>query len=332
MRPPKPEKIAAQKRKLVQLPTSKKSPAFSDSKPSPAKKQKLNGKQQPQSSKVVKPQPKQTAKKNEATKPKPKSPAAHLNGKAKTTKPIPTTNDVDANPFQKKEKVNLARVTTKLPKKKPVKPAKPLALADEESDSELAAEVNLFRKKLLKGFTGAREVGGKPDPNAKFSDDDASDLGLSDSEDEPPPKRKNAKKAAIKDELATDVLKKQAPAKKAKANVDEVATDVLKKQPSAKNTKPIVAQAEEEESEADEEEAAPPSANTSFRDKLIGNLKGSRFRFLNEQLYSSEGSSAVKLFRDDRAAFTAYHEGYRQQVQQWPLNPLDRIIKSIKKL
>lgn len=67
---------------------------------------------------------------------------------------------------------------------------------------------------------------------------------------------------------------------------------------------------------------------SSLREKL----KGSRFRFLNEMLYSSEGSDAVKLFTDDKDAFKAYHDGYRQQVQQWPLNPLDRIIKSIRKM
>lgn len=343
VRPPKPETAAAPKRKLVQLPVSKKA---SDTKASPAKKPKLDNKQQQQpTAKSGKPQKPPATKQNQAkSKPispaasKPKLPAAQLNKKPKNSSQNPATVDA-ANPFQKKEKINLARVTTKMPKKKPAKPAKKLALADEESDGELAAEVNLFRKKLLQGFSGAREVGGKPDPNAKFSDDDdGSDIGLSDSEDEAPRKRKNAKaekaqdvkKAAKKTvigEQPADELKKQPSKKKA---VVEAPTDELKKQPS-KKTK--LAQQPTEESEEEEEEAASaPAANSSFRDKLIGNLKGSRFRFLNEQLYSSEGSSAVKLFKEDRAAFTAYHEGYRQQVQQWPLNPLDRIIKSIKKL
>lgn len=70
----------------------------------------------------------------------------------------------------------------------------------------------------------------------------------------------------------------------------------------------------------------------NFSDSLRESLKGSRFRFLNEQLYSSEGSDAVKLFQDDPEAFNAYHEGFRHQVEQWPMNPLNRIIKSIKKM
>lgn len=84
------------------------------------------------------------------------------------------------------------------------------------------------------------------------------------------------------------------------------------------------------EDDADVEKVIRPES--SFREKLIGNLKGSRFRFLNEILYSKDGSGGVQLFKEDKAAFKAYHEGYRQQVQQWPLNPLDRIIKAIKKM
>uniref|UniRef100_A0A1B0CXE7 Ribosomal RNA-processing protein 8 n=1 Tax=Lutzomyia longipalpis TaxID=7200 RepID=A0A1B0CXE7_LUTLO len=70
----------------------------------------------------------------------------------------------------------------------------------------------------------------------------------------------------------------------------------------------------------------------SLRDKLIGSLKGSRFRFINEQLYTNEGKDAAKIFDEDATAFKVYHEGYRQQVSQWPLNPLDVIIKSIRKM
>uniref|UniRef100_A0A8D8MW57 Ribosomal RNA-processing protein 8 n=1 Tax=Culex pipiens TaxID=7175 RepID=A0A8D8MW57_CULPI len=71
---------------------------------------------------------------------------------------------------------------------------------------------------------------------------------------------------------------------------------------------------------------------TDFRSKLVESLKGSRFRFLNEQLYKTTGEEAKKLFHQDPAAFQAYHEGYRHQIVQWSINPLDRIVKSIKKL
>ncbi|XP_053658471.1 ribosomal RNA-processing protein 8 [Anopheles marshallii] len=70
----------------------------------------------------------------------------------------------------------------------------------------------------------------------------------------------------------------------------------------------------------------------TLRDKLTDRLKGSRFRFINEQLYKMPGEEAKKLFQEDPASFDAYHEGYRQQVEQWPMNPLNRMIKCILKL
>lgn len=71
---------------------------------------------------------------------------------------------------------------------------------------------------------------------------------------------------------------------------------------------------------------------SSFGDKLRESLKGSRFRFLNEQMYKQSGQNSLQDFKDDETAFEAYHEGYRHQVTQWPMNPLDRIIKNIKRL
>jgi ribosomal RNA-processing protein 8 len=81
--------------------------------------------------------------------------------------------------------------------------------------------------------------------------------------------------------------------------------------------------------------SVPKSKQTDapqLKDKLINQLKGSRFRYLNEVMYSSKGSESAQLFKEDPSAFSAYHDGYRQQIAKWPMNPLQRIIKSFKKL
>lgn len=70
----------------------------------------------------------------------------------------------------------------------------------------------------------------------------------------------------------------------------------------------------------------------SLREKMMAKLKSSRFRFLNEKLYSSGSSESKQLFKEDPGAFFAYHEGYKTQVEQWPINPVDVIITAIKKL
>ena len=81
--------------------------------------------------------------------------------------------------------------------------------------------------------------------------------------------------------------------------------------------------------EATQEENSKP---LSYEEKLRESLKGSRFRFINEQLYTNPSAEAMKIFEEDESAFTAYHEGYRHQVNQWPMNPLDRLIKQINKM
>jgi hypothetical protein len=69
----------------------------------------------------------------------------------------------------------------------------------------------------------------------------------------------------------------------------------------------------------------------TLRERMLRRLQGSRFRYINEQLYTSGGKDAKEYFEAEPEAFEAYHEGYQQQVQQWPINPLDVIIKALKK-
>ncbi|XP_017033147.1 ribosomal RNA-processing protein 8 [Drosophila kikkawai] len=92
--------------------------------------------------------------------------------------------------------------------------------------------------------------------------------------------------------------------------------------------KPELAQAAVEAMET----APSPAPTSSLASKLQTELLGGRFRYINEQLYSVTSRKAEALFGKDASAFEAYHAGYRQQVEKWPLNPLNRFIKTIKKL
>merc|ERR1711968_132087 len=64
--------------------------------------------------------------------------------------------------------------------------------------------------------------------------------------------------------------------------------------------------------------------------KAAERLKGSRFRWLNEKLYTIPGSEAKKLYDSDPSLAIAYHEGFRAQAAKWPRNPLDDIIAWLK--
>ncbi|KAA1067212.1 25S rRNA (adenine645-N1)-methyltransferase [Puccinia graminis f. sp. tritici] len=86
---------------------------------------------------------------------------------------------------------------------------------------------------------------------------------------------------------------------------------------------------------------------------LNSNLNGSRFRILNETLYTSTGPEALKLFqsnpieaaaddeeeegggehtirREENPNFEIYHLGFRSQTKHWPQNPVDLIAHELQ--
>lgn len=135
----------------------------------------------------------------------------------------------------------------------------------------------------------------------------------------------NKLKRTISEESETSASKKKRKLEKSLKNSESfppksknknVSNDHLKDNKFIQNKKPII---------------KGPSSNT-FTQQLRENLKGSRFRFINEQLYQTEGKAAFALFKKDPEAFQAYHEGYRGQVEHWPMNPLQRMINSIKRM
>jgi SAM-dependent methyltransferase len=98
----------------------------------------------------------------------------------------------------------------------------------------------------------------------------------------------------------------------------------------------------------------PKSKLSALQQKFKDKLEGGRFRMINgeclllingddrhvylqlvsllfvEKLYTSESTDAFREFQRDPKLFDVYHEGYRNQVEGWPINPLDRIIQWIR--
>ncbi|XP_040570181.1 uncharacterized protein [Lepeophtheirus salmonis] len=58
-------------------------------------------------------------------------------------------------------------------------------------------------------------------------------------------------------------------------------------------------------------------------------LRSARFRYINEKLYTQSGSVSKKMFRQDPEAFQIYHQGYANQINKWPIDPLDCIVSSM---
>mmetsp|Transcript_7700 Transcript_7700/g.11347 ORF Transcript_7700/g.11347 Transcript_7700/m.11347 type:complete len:219 (+) Transcript_7700:864-1520(+) len=61
-------------------------------------------------------------------------------------------------------------------------------------------------------------------------------------------------------------------------------------------------------------------------------LEGSKFRMLNEMLYTQHSQKNLKLFSESPELFEVYHKGFEEQVKEWPVNPLELVEQEIRKL
>ncbi|MCJ1249600.1 25S rRNA (adenine645-N1)-methyltransferase [Trapelia coarctata] len=75
---------------------------------------------------------------------------------------------------------------------------------------------------------------------------------------------------------------------------------------------------------------APNSTLTPLQQAMREKLISSRFRYLNETLYTTPSTSSFDLFKQNPTFFTEYHEGFRRQVGVWPENPVDGFLKWIR--
>lgn len=73
-----------------------------------------------------------------------------------------------------------------------------------------------------------------------------------------------------------------------------------------------------------------PQSKSSLQEKMTKKLESSRFRWINEQLYTTTGDEAVAMFSKDPNLFDIYHRGFTNQVKLWPVNPVDKIIEWLK--
>lgn len=79
--------------------------------------------------------------------------------------------------------------------------------------------------------------------------------------------------------------------------------------------------------------ATAPTAQkqlTPLQQKMMAKLTGSRFRWINEQLYTISSDKALEMVKNQPQLFDEYHEGFRSQVTSWPENPVDVFVDQIQ--
>eukprot|EP01071_Lankesteria_metandrocarpae_P001552 Lankesteria_metandrocarpae@DN1647_c0_g1_i1.p1 len=65
---------------------------------------------------------------------------------------------------------------------------------------------------------------------------------------------------------------------------------------------------------------------SAMRDRM----KGAEFRWLNEEMYTTESSELFNKVQGEPELFHKYHTGYRRQASTWPCNPLEEVEKWIR--
>ena len=76
--------------------------------------------------------------------------------------------------------------------------------------------------------------------------------------------------------------------------------------------------------------ANPNVQLTPLQSAMRAKLMGSRFRYLNELLYTKPSPESMALFKDNPTFFEEYHAGFRQQVSTWPESPVDSFIRELE--
>ena len=68
--------------------------------------------------------------------------------------------------------------------------------------------------------------------------------------------------------------------------------------------------------------------NKTLTDKQ--RLEGSKFRILNEKLYTTTSDKAQAMFKDQPQLFELMHRGFANQAETWPVVPVDEALKWIR--
>lgn len=67
-------------------------------------------------------------------------------------------------------------------------------------------------------------------------------------------------------------------------------------------------------------------AKVSTLSALKHKLQGSKFRWLNEVMYTRSGEDSLAMIKETPQLYDEYHQGYREQTKHWPERPVDRAV------
>ncbi|OJZ91794.1 hypothetical protein ASPFODRAFT_122751 [Aspergillus luchuensis CBS 106.47] len=149
----------------------------------------------------------------------------------------------------------------------------------------------------------------------------------------PTPKgqKQNANNNAVK---ADKKPKKEQPKEKPETTEEEGKPANKKQRKNKNKNKDQQQEASTETPAAESLPVAPPKTEailTPLQQAMRQKLISSRFRHLNETLYTTPSAKAFELFSANPELFDEYHAGFSRQVKEsWPSNPVDGYIKAFR--
>jgi ribosomal RNA-processing protein 8 len=170
-----------------------------------------------------------------------------------------------------------------------------------------------------------------------FAETDASSSGWSKSKKKRMRALKSKKDVLAIKESDPSVEKSQKKKKKQEGNdgikkpsITYMTTTTASKNSSQQEQKSIGAQPQPPSTVASK--STNTSTTTSLQQSFRDRLAGSRFRILNEELYTTHSTDAFAKFSENPQLYHDYHDGFRHQVAtEWPVNPVDVICKKLAK-
>lgn len=143
-------------------------------------------------------------------------------------------------------------------------------------------------------------------------------------------KEKKEKKRKLEQEAIEEVEQAEASKKAEKASKKQEKPQSLNKKAKKEPQAAEAQDSTEDQSQFITKEPSSERKLTPLQQKMMAKLSGSRFRWINEQLYTTTSENALKLVKEQPALFDEYHDGFRSQVQLWPENPVDVFVDQFK--
>ena len=236
-----------------------------------------------------------------------KLPASPMSTSAKSQPSTPVNND-DPSTWTKSKKKRMRQK-----RKREEEAAKKLSMGSGESSTQVVSSP----KKQSTSNNDSDDITNKRQ-KVEATKQSPADANGNDIESSPKKKKKKKNKKKKKDTATDDATETTTENSSTLNKTDTSDTNTSTQSNSSSSSKPQM-----------KISLPKPSMMSTLQKAFLERLTSSRFRELNEDLYTKPSQDSFKQFTERPELFDQYHVGFRKQAKEWPVNPVDVIYKKI---